>query len=71
MTPSMGEGVNTAMESAVKLVDSISDVMKQKGESICNTSTLSEGFIQYGLARPNECIPIVEASAARNIMKKK
>lgn len=71
MTPSMGEGANTAMESAVKLVDSVSDVMKQKGESICSTSTLGEGFIQYGLARPTECIPIVEASAARNIMKKK
>ena len=70
MTPSMGEGANTAMESAVKLVDFISSVMKQKRESSCSIDTLNEGFIQYGLERPKEVIPTVQASAARSTMKK-
>jgi len=70
MTPSMGEGANTAMESSVKLVDCIAERVKQKGESSCSIESLNEGFIKYGMTRPKECIPIVEASAARSILKK-
>ena len=70
MTPSLGEGANTAMESSVKLVDCISNISKQKGESSCSIQSLNEGFIKYGMTRPKECIPIVEASAARSILKK-
>jgi len=70
MTPSKGEGANTAMESSVKLVDCVSNISKQKGESSCSIESLNEGFITYGMTRPKECIPIVEASAARSILKK-
>jgi flavin-dependent dehydrogenase len=70
MTPSMGEGCNTALVSAVKLVDSISSVMGEKGESTCSVDTLSEGFISYGLTRPNDCIPVQEESQARNVFRK-
>ena len=70
MTPSLGEGANTAMESSVKLVDCVSEIMKEKGESTCSIESLNEGFIKYGIDRPGECIPIVEASAARSKLKK-
>lgn len=79
MTPSMGEGCNTALESAVKLVDCISSIMEQKGETAtatatstggCSIETMSEAFMQYGSSRPKEIQPIQEASASRNIMKK-
>lgn len=70
MTASMGEGCNTALESAVKLVDSVSAAMTEKGESSCSVETLCEGFAKYGLARPKECVPIQEESASRNTMKK-
>mmetsp|Transcript_23907 Transcript_23907/g.57656 ORF Transcript_23907/g.57656 Transcript_23907/m.57656 type:complete len:432 (+) Transcript_23907:139-1434(+) len=69
MTPSMGEGCNCALESATRLVNSISAVMNQKGESTCSAAAISEGFIKYGSTRPKECIPIQEASAARNILR--
>ncbi|KAL7534987.1 hypothetical protein ACHAXR_010786 [Thalassiosira sp. AJA248-18] len=68
MTASMGEGGNTALESAVKLVDCVSSIMERKGETTsCSIDTLSEGFVEYGLARPKETMPIQEASAARNM----
>ncbi|KAL3797177.1 hypothetical protein ACHAW5_006039 [Stephanodiscus triporus] len=70
MTPSLGEGCNTALESAVKLVDSISSIMEEKGESTCSIDTLNEGFVRYGLTRPNECIPVQEESQARNVFRK-
>lgn len=70
MTASMGEGCNTAMQSAVKLVDCVSAIMKQKGETTCSIDSLSEGLVQYGLTRPEEVIPIQEQSAARNGYKK-
>mmetsp|Transcript_20685 Transcript_20685/g.31383 ORF Transcript_20685/g.31383 Transcript_20685/m.31383 type:complete len:86 (-) Transcript_20685:26-283(-) len=66
----MGEGCNTALESAVKLVDGISSIMERKGESECSGDTLSEGFSRYGSDRPKECIPIQLASAARNVLRK-
>lgn len=70
MTPSMGEGCNCACESAVKLVDCITAAMAEEGESTCSIDTLSKGFVQYGSSRPEQVIPIQEASAARNVMKK-
>jgi 2-polyprenyl-6-methoxyphenol hydroxylase-like FAD-dependent oxidoreductase len=70
MTPSMGEGCNTALVSAVKLVDSISSVMGEQGESTCSVDTLSEGFVRYGSTRPTECIPVQEESQARNVFRK-
>eukprot|EP00551_Chaetoceros_affinis_P005963 CAMPEP_0203664128 /NCGR_PEP_ID=MMETSP0090-20130426/1595_1 /ASSEMBLY_ACC=CAM_ASM_001088 /TAXON_ID=426623 /ORGANISM="Chaetoceros affinis, Strain CCMP159" /LENGTH=480 /DNA_ID=CAMNT_0050527257 /DNA_START=88 /DNA_END=1530 /DNA_ORIENTATION=+ len=69
MTPSMGEGGNCAMESAVKLVDAVISVMKEKEESICTVDIMSQAFIKYGLSRPKEVQPIQEMSAARNRKK--
>lgn len=71
MTASMGEGCNTALESAEKLVGCVSSAMEKRGESSCSVETLSEGFAQYGISRPKEVIPIQVMSAARNVMKKK
>lgn len=70
MTPSMGEGGNCAMESAVKLVDAIASKMEEKEEAICTIETMSEAFVQYGLSRPKEVQPIQEMSAARNNKKR-
>ena len=66
MTASMGEGGNTAMESAVKLVDAVSFIMKEKGETRCSVDSLNAGFIKYGKSRPKDVQPIQEMSAARN-----
>jgi hypothetical protein len=70
MTPSMGEGCNTALESAVKLVDSILATMKEKDETSCSTDTLSLAFLKYGLSRPKECISVQELSASRSTLTK-
>jgi len=70
MTASMGEGCNTALESAVGLVDSISSIMEEKGETDCSTEIMSEAFLKYGSSRPKATQPIQEASAARNVLKK-
>jgi len=67
MTPSMGEGCNTALGSAVKLVDSIKAIMEQNGEEKCTVNTMSAAFIQYGCSRPAEMKQVQEASAARNM----
>jgi len=67
MTPSMGEGCNTAMESAVKLIDSIKAVMEQKGEEECSLDAISDAFVQYGCSRPAEMKQVQEASAARSM----
>ena len=66
MTASMGEGGNTAMESAVKLVDAVSCIMKEKGETTCSVDSLNLGFIKYGMSRPKDVQPIQEMSASRN-----
>jgi len=70
MTPSMGEGCNTALESAVKLADSILETMKEKDEASCSTDTLSLAFLKYGLSRPKECISVQELSASRSTLTK-
>mmetsp|Transcript_16113 Transcript_16113/g.22471 ORF Transcript_16113/g.22471 Transcript_16113/m.22471 type:complete len:360 (-) Transcript_16113:88-1167(-) len=64
VTPSMGEGCNTAMESAVKLVDEVKMKMKENETLQCTKEILSEAFINYGKSRPTEVIPIQEQSAA-------
>jgi len=70
MTPSMGEGCNTALESAVKLVDAVTSMMEEKEETSCTVNTMSEALIKYGLSRPKDMQSIQEMSAARNVMKK-
>ena len=67
MTPSMGEGCNTSLQSAVSLVDHIKAIMEEKEEQECSVSTISEAFRQYGSSRPAEVKGIQEASAARNM----
>jgi 2-polyprenyl-6-methoxyphenol hydroxylase-like FAD-dependent oxidoreductase len=71
VTPSMGEGCNTAMESASKLADSILLIMKEKEIERCTSEVLSAAFCDYGLSRPKDTIPIQEKSAAASHMKKK
>jgi 2-polyprenyl-6-methoxyphenol hydroxylase-like FAD-dependent oxidoreductase len=66
MTPSLGEGGNNAMVSAVKLVDCVSAVMKENGEETCSVESMSEGLKRYGVMRPKEVQPIQEMSAARS-----
>jgi len=66
MTASMGEGGNCAMESAVKLVDAVALMMKEKGETTCTVDTMNAAFVKYGTSRPKDVQPIQEMSAARN-----
>jgi hypothetical protein len=56
MTPSLGEGCN--LFSAVKLVDCVSTVMKEKGEGTCSVESMGEGLKRYGVMRPKEVQPI-------------
>ncbi len=70
MTASIGEGCNTALESAVKLVDSVIETMKEKDEVACTAKTLSLAFTRYGSSRPRECISIQELSASRSSLTK-
>ena len=71
VTPSMGEGCNTAMESAVKLADSILLKMKEREIERCTSEVLSAAFCEYGLSRPKDTQPIQEKSAAASYSKKK
>eukprot|EP00534_Pseudo-nitzschia_fraudulenta_P005051 CAMPEP_0201134708 /NCGR_PEP_ID=MMETSP0850-20130426/52504_1 /ASSEMBLY_ACC=CAM_ASM_000622 /TAXON_ID=183588 /ORGANISM="Pseudo-nitzschia fraudulenta, Strain WWA7" /LENGTH=103 /DNA_ID=CAMNT_0047405697 /DNA_START=48 /DNA_END=356 /DNA_ORIENTATION=- len=41
MTASIGQGCNTALESAVKLVDSVVEATKERQEASCSVETLS------------------------------
>jgi len=70
MTASMGEGCNTALESAVKLVDSVVATMKENKETSCTTDTMSLAFMRYGASRPKECISLQELSASRSTLTK-
>jgi 2-polyprenyl-6-methoxyphenol hydroxylase-like FAD-dependent oxidoreductase len=70
MTPSLGEGCNTALDSAVKLVNSIKAEMERKGEGICSMKTISDAFTQYGRSRPSETRQLQESSAARSMGSK-
>lgn len=64
ITPSMGEGCNTAMESATKLIDSVVAEMQTLKTSQCTSEILSKAFINYGKSRPKDTIPIQQKSAA-------
>jgi 2-polyprenyl-6-methoxyphenol hydroxylase-like FAD-dependent oxidoreductase len=64
ITPSLGEGCNTAMESATKLIDSVVAEMKRLKTSQCTSEILSKAFINYGTSRPKDTIPIQQKSAA-------
>lgn len=65
MPPTLGEGCNTALESAVKLADAIIWAMKENGETSCTIDTMGKGFARYGVSRPKEAQPIQDMSAAR------
>ncbi|KAL7470031.1 hypothetical protein ACHAXS_010279 [Conticribra weissflogii] len=73
MTPSMGEGCNTAMESGVTLVQCVVEVMKERGEvgEECSEESLREAFLRYGVRRPREVVGVQEMSAERNMIKNK
>ena len=61
--PSTGEGCNMALESAMRLADSISS----NGEEVPSMETLTSGFKMYGTSRPQETLPIqLSAAAAAN-----
>jgi len=70
MTPSMGEGGNCALESAMKLADAIRQEQTLPTNNNNNniSAILSEAFLKYGESRPKEVQPIQELSAARNNM---
>lgn len=70
MSPSMSGGCNTALESAVKLVDNVIATMKEKEETSFTTSTTSLAFMRYGSSRPKECISLQELSASRSTLTK-
>lgn len=56
VTPTMGEGCNMAMESAVALVDSLSTTP--------TVDDMTAAFIAYGSSRPKHTQPIQQRSAA-------
>ena len=70
MTPSLGEGCNTALESAVRLVEVVVSEMINDGDENKSRATptsrhLTAAFVKYGLSRPKDVIPIQEMSASR------
>lgn len=71
MTASMGEGCNTALESAMKLVDCIVAGVKENDETSCSVDTMNKAFVEYGLSRPKDTQLVQEMSAAANTLKKK
>jgi hypothetical protein len=70
MPPTLGEGCNTALESAVKLADAISSAMKENVETSCTIDTMGKGLARYGVSRPKEAQPIQDMSAARCALAK-
>lgn len=62
MTPSVGEGCNCALESAVSLAKSL-----PRDRGVAPTvGDISAAFLTYGRKRPSEVIPIQMRSAAGN-----
>lgn len=57
VTPSLGEGCNLAIESAVSLVECI------PSDNCVTTSGLTKAFLEYGKSRPLETEPIQTKSA--------
>jgi len=68
MTPSIGAGCNTSLESAVKLVDALVSAMSEKDESSCSVETMNKAFIQYGLSRPKDA-QLIQMKSANNSSK--
>eukprot|EP00593_Proboscia_inermis_P009880 CAMPEP_0171320980 /NCGR_PEP_ID=MMETSP0816-20121228/108493_1 /TAXON_ID=420281 /ORGANISM="Proboscia inermis, Strain CCAP1064/1" /LENGTH=142 /DNA_ID=CAMNT_0011818435 /DNA_START=1 /DNA_END=426 /DNA_ORIENTATION=+ len=68
MTPSVGAGCNTSLESAVKLVDALVSAMSEKDESSCSVDTMNKAFIQYGLSRPKDA-QLIQMKSANNSSK--
>ena len=64
------EGCNTAMESAMKLVNIIKAEMEQNEEEVCSIKTMSNAFTLYGRSRPSDTRQLQEVSAARNMGSK-
>ncbi len=62
VTPTMGEGANLAMQSAVSLVNSLT---KSDSEGAVPTiDELSAAFLKYGMSRPKEVEAVQQKSAA-------
>lgn len=62
VTPTMGEGANLAMQSAVSLVNSLT---KRDSEGAVPTiDELSAAFLKYGKSRPKEVEAVQQKSAA-------
>lgn len=61
-TPAMGEGCNCALQSAVCLVDSL-------GPGKPTVDSLTKAFIDYGIKRPAQVLPIQLKSASNNQYK--
>jgi len=70
MVPSMGEGCNTALQSAVKLADAILSEMKNDEMDSCTKEAISNAFLKYGASRHKEVAAIQTMSAARSRLKK-
>jgi kynurenine 3-monooxygenase len=62
VTPTMGEGCNMAMESAVALIDSLS--------ATPTVDDMTAAFIGYGTSRPKDTQPIQQRSAESSRFKK-
>jgi len=70
VVPSMGEGCNTALQSAVKLADAILLEMKDNEMDSCTREAISNAFLKYGASRHKEVAAIQLMSAARSRLKK-
>ena len=74
MTPSVGEGCNCALESAVCLLQSLPpppDQQEQTGKQPqpLTVDALTKAFLDYGITRPPQVLPIQLRSAASNRYK--
>ena len=58
VTPSMGEGCNLALESAVAVIDALD------GDKDITIDELTNAFLRYGKSRPQETEPIQRKAAA-------
>lgn len=70
VVPTMGEGCNTALQSAVKLADAIVLEMKTNEMDSCTREAISNAFLKYGASRHQEVAAMQVMSAARTRLKK-
>ena len=64
VTPTMGEGANLAMQSAVSLVNSLTTSDEHTEGTAPTIDELSTAFLQYGTSRPKEVEAVQKKSAA-------